>query len=60
MATSVRDVSARPTPTERVQQAYRRISWTTVLLVAGIIPLSTAIRTSGAGELVAEGILKSA
>ncbi|HEY0813869.1 MAG TPA: SLC13 family permease [Pseudonocardia sp.] len=37
-----------------VQQAYRRISWTTVLLVAGIIPLSTAIRTSGAGELVAE------
>jgi di/tricarboxylate transporter len=36
------------------QQAYRRISWTTVLLVAGIIPLSTAIRTSGAGELVAE------
>jgi di/tricarboxylate transporter len=25
-----------------------------VLLVAGIIPLSTAIRTSGAGELVAE------
>jgi di/tricarboxylate transporter len=40
-----------------VQQAYRRISWTTVLLVAGIIPLSTAIRTSGAGELVAELIV---
>jgi len=40
-----------------VQQAYRRISWTTVLLVAGIIPLSTAIRTSGAGELVAEVIV---
>ncbi len=37
-----------------VQQAYRRISRTTVLLVAGIIPLTTAIRTSGAGELVAE------
>jgi di/tricarboxylate transporter len=40
-----------------VQQAYRRISWTTVLLVAGIIPLSTAIRTSAAGELVAEVIV---
>ncbi len=40
-----------------VQQAYRRISWTTVLLVAGIIPLSTAIRTSGAGDLVAEVIV---
>lgn len=40
-----------------VQQAYRRISWTTVLLVAGIIPLSTAIRTSGAGELVARLIV---
>lgn len=36
-----------------VQQAYRRISWTTVLLVAGIIPLSTAIRESGAGEQIA-------
>ncbi|CAM3165462.1 SLC13 family permease [Prescottella defluvii] len=37
-----------------VEQSYRRISWTTVLLVAGMIPLSTAIRTSGAGEMVAE------
>lgn len=42
-----------------VEQAYRRISWTTVLLVAGIIPLSTAIRTSGAGDLVA-GLLVGA
>lgn len=37
-----------------IEQAYRRISWTTVFLVAGMIPLSTAIRTSGAGEQVAE------
>lgn len=37
-----------------IEQAYRRISWTTVLLVAGMIPLSTAIRTSGAGEQIAE------
>jgi di/tricarboxylate transporter len=40
-----------------VQQAYRRISWTTVLLVAGIIPLSTAIRTSGAGESIASVLI---
>jgi di/tricarboxylate transporter len=37
-----------------VQQAYRGISWTTVLLVAGMIPMSTAITKSGAGAAVAE------
>jgi len=37
-----------------VQQAYRGISWTTVLLVAGMIPISTAITKSGAGATVAE------
>ena len=37
-----------------VQQAYRGISWTTVLLVAGMIPMSTAITKSGAGASVAE------
>ena len=36
-----------------VQQAYRGISWTTVLLVSGMIPMATAVQTSGAGELVA-------
>ncbi len=36
-----------------VQQAYRGISWTTVLLVAGMIPMATAVEKSGAGELVA-------
>ena len=36
-----------------VQQAYRGISWTTVLLVAGMIPMATAVSFSGAGELVA-------
>ncbi|TVR35651.1 MAG: SLC13 family permease [Nitriliruptor sp.] len=40
-----------------VQQAYRRISWTTVLLVAGIIPLSTAIQRSGAGEQIADALI---
>jgi di/tricarboxylate transporter len=41
------------------QQAYRGISWTTVLLVAGMIPMSTAITKSGAGAMIAE-ILVSA
>ena len=36
-----------------VQQAYQGISWSTVLLVAGMIPMSTAITKSGAGEIVA-------
>jgi len=40
-----------------VQQAYRGISWTTVLLVAGMIPMATAVSTSGAGQLVAEQIV---
>jgi di/tricarboxylate transporter len=37
-----------------VQQAYRGISWTTVLLVAGLIPLSTAITDSGAAQQIAD------
>lgn len=37
-----------------VQQAYRGISWTTVLLVAGMIPMATAITVSGAGQKVAQ------
>lgn len=36
-----------------VQQAYRGVAWSTVLLVAGMLPMSTAISTSGAGEQVA-------
>jgi di/tricarboxylate transporter len=40
-----------------IHQAYRRISWTTVFLVAGIIPLSTAIQRSGAGERIADALI---
>lgn len=42
-----------------VQQAYRGISWTTVLLVAGMIPMATAVSTSGAGDLVASLIVNA-
>ncbi len=38
-------------------QAYRAVSWETVVLVAGLIPLSTAIRESGAGDVVAERLV---
>jgi di/tricarboxylate transporter len=38
-------------------EAYRGISWTTVLLVAGMIPMATAVSTSGAGTMVADLIV---
>jgi len=36
-----------------VEQAYRAISWTTVILVAAMMPLATAMTTSGAAEQLA-------
>src|SRR5690606_39209057 len=36
--------------------AFRAISWTTVVLVAGMIPMSTAFRTTGAADLIAGGL----
>ncbi|MFN8168511.1 MAG: SLC13 family permease [Candidatus Nanopelagicales bacterium] len=38
-------------------QAYRAISWQTVILIGGLIPLSVAIRTSGAADLIADKLL---
>jgi len=38
-------------------QAYRAISWTTVVLVAGMIPLSTAFQSTGAAQLIADGLM---
>ncbi|MBN9104070.1 MAG: SLC13 family permease [Propionibacteriaceae bacterium] len=38
-------------------QAYRSVSWTTVVLVGGMIPLSTAFSTTGTAQLVAQGVL---
>jgi di/tricarboxylate transporter len=37
--------------------AYRSISWTTVVLVAGMIPLSTAFISTGTADLIARGLL---
>jgi di/tricarboxylate transporter len=40
-----------------IEQAFRGINWTTVVLVAGMIPLSTAMGESGAAERLAEGLV---
>ena len=37
--------------------AYHAISWTTVVLIAGMIPLSTAFISTGTADLVADGML---
>jgi di/tricarboxylate transporter/uncharacterized membrane protein YbhN (UPF0104 family) len=37
-----------------VEQAYRGVSWTTVILVAGMIPLSTAMIETGAAARLAD------
>ena len=36
-----------------VTQAYRSVSWTTVVLIGGMIPLSTAMQQTGAAEEMA-------
>jgi di/tricarboxylate transporter len=43
-----------------IEQAYRGIGWTTVILVAGMIPLSTAMTESGAAERLADGLVDAA
>ena len=40
-----------------MEQAYRSITWTTVVLVAGMLPLSTAMIESGAADQVAETLI---
>jgi di/tricarboxylate transporter len=40
-----------------VDQAYRGIAWTTVILVGGMIPLSTAMTETGAAEQLAEALV---
>src|SRR4029079_13515032 len=40
------------------QHAYRAVSWQTVVLIGGLIPLSVAISSSGAADLVAGRIVR--
>lgn len=41
----------------RVDQAYRAIEWTTVILVGAMMPLSTAMTVSGAADMLADGLI---
>jgi di/tricarboxylate transporter len=40
-----------------IDEAYRGISWTTVVLVAGMFPLATAMTESGAAATLADGLV---
>jgi di/tricarboxylate transporter len=40
-----------------IEQAYHGISWTTVVLVAGMIPLSTAMTETGAAQRLADALV---
>lgn len=40
-----------------IEQAYHRIHWTTVILIAGMIPVSSAMTRSGAAEQLADTLL---
>jgi len=40
-----------------VEQAYRAVNWTTVILIAAMMPLSTAMAQSGAAKLVADHLV---
>lgn len=40
-----------------VPETFRSIQWTTVILIAGMIPLSTAVIKTGAADILASGLL---
>lgn len=42
-----------------IEQAYRAINWTTVIMVAAMMPLSTAMERTGAAQLLAEYLVKA-
>jgi di/tricarboxylate transporter len=41
-----------------MEQAYRAINWTTVLLVGAMIPLSVAMQVTGAAERIAAALVE--
>ena len=38
-------------------RAYHAVNWTTVILMAGMFPLSTALYVTGAAQLIADGLV---
>ena len=43
----------------KIESVYRSISWQAVVLVAGILPLATALTKTGAAHIVAEAMVKT-
>ena len=41
----------------RMEDAYRSIEWKAVFLIAGMLPLGTALDKSGAAKLLAESVV---
>lgn len=40
-----------------MEEAYRQIEWKAVFLIAGMLPLGTALDKTGAAQLIAEGVV---
>lgn len=40
-----------------MEEAYRQIEWKAVFLIAGMLPLGSALDTTGAAKLIAEGVV---
>lgn len=43
----------------KVEEAYRAISWTTIILVGAMMPLSTAMFQTGAAQLLADTLVEA-
>ncbi len=42
-----------------MEEAYRAINWESIVLIGGMIPMSTAIEKTGAAELLSSGLVNS-
>ena len=40
-----------------MEEAYRQIEWKAVFLIAGMLPLGTALNQTGAAKMIAEGVV---
>lgn len=43
----------------RTEEAYEAINWKVIMLLAGVLPLGTAMDKTGAAELLADGMVQS-